>query len=240
MYRSTLMFCCLILLTTALHADETLLGHHKIDLRLKPLAAAEVLNVLSMRSKAVAGLAEPPADEGRPWEVAGAEQLEGIVVTVNFVETPVPQVIAETLGCIGFAYREQGDRIVVEKAAQALAAERCRSVTRVSAPAVARDRTESAPDRKYSWQLASVSALEFVNLFSAQSGQSIIVPFTQAELLRNIELRVNLSDMTGAEVLQNLFGCIGWRHERTDKTISAFKADSAPPSSECRGFTVLR
>jgi hypothetical protein len=234
--KAMLTFCCL-LLTSAPAAQDTLLGRHTINLKLKPLPAAEVLNVLSVRSRAVAQLAQPPLDEGRPWTVAGAEQLDGIVVTVDFVETPVPQVIAETLGCIGFTYEEQGDRIVIERASQALPADRCRSVSRVQAAALG-SHTEPSPNRKYSWQLASISALDFVHAFSTQSGQSIVWPFQQTGLLRGIQLRVNIVDMTAAEVLQNLFGCIGWKYEQTSSSVAAFNAD-AEPADECRGFTVL-
>lgn len=234
----TSTFLCLLALTSAPAAQNTLLGNHKINLKLKPIPAAAVLNVLSVRSQTVAQLAEPPPDEGRPWVVAGAEHLDGIVVTVDFVETPVPQVIAETLGCIGFAYTERGDRIVIERAARALPADRCRSVSRVHASAVGSRHAEPSPDRKYSWQLASISALDFIDTFSLESGHSIVVPFTQTGLLRNIQMRVSVSDMTGGEVLRNLFGCIGWKHEETNGGISAFKADGAP-AAECRGFTVL-
>jgi hypothetical protein len=236
---ATLTFCCLLSLALSLQAQDSLLGHHTINLQLKPLPAAEVLNVLSARSKMIARLAHPPTDEGRAWEVDGAEQLEGLVVAVNFVETPVPQVIGETLGCIGFAYQERADRIVIEKAAQALPAARCRSVSRMSASAVASSQTEALPAKTYSWQLASTSALELIDRFSRESGRNIMLPFTQIGLLRNIQLRVNVSRMPEAEVLQNLFGCIGWQYEQTSAGISASKPEAAPPATQCRGFTVL-
>lgn len=232
---ATATFSCLLALALPLRAQDSLLGHHKIDLELEPLPAAEVLNLLSVRSKSAAHSANRPADAGRAWEVTGAEQLEGIVVKVNFVATPVSQVVAETLGCIGFAYQEQDNHIVIEKAAQALPADSCRSVSRVSASASGR--TRPAPDRKYSWQFASISALEFMTTFARQSGQNIVVPATQNALLRDIELRVNVSDMTAAEVVKNLFGCIGWSYEQTSAGIAAFRR--APPATECRGFTVL-
>lgn len=240
MYASaaaTLMFFCLLSPTSALRAQDTLLGHHKINLRLKPLPAAEVLNVLSVRSKTVAQGAEPQADEGRPWEVDGAEQLDGIVVTVNFAETPVPRVVAETLGCIGFAYTERGNRIVIEKAARELPADRCLSVSRAAAPALASDRT--ATEKTHSWQFADISALEFIDIVSSASQRPIVWPFTQTELLRNIKLRVNVSNMPAASVLKNLFECIGWKYQQTGAGISAFKADEAPVQGECHGFTVL-
>lgn len=167
---ATATFSCLLALALPLRAQDSLLGHHKIDLELEPLPAAEVLNLLSVRSKSAAHSANRPADAGRAWEVTGAEQLEGIVVKVNFVATPVSQVVAETLGCIGFAYQEQDNHIVIEKAAQALPADSCRSVSRVSASASGR--TRPAPDRKYSWQFASISALEFMTTFARQSGQN--------------------------------------------------------------------
>jgi hypothetical protein len=233
---ATLTFFCLV---SAAQAQDSLLGHHKINLELKPLPAAEVLNVLSVRSKSIAQLPQPPTDEGRAWEVEGAEQLEGIAIKVDFAQTPVPQVIAETLGCIGFAYREAGNRIVIEKAARALPADRCSSVSRVSPAAVASSHVESLPGKAYSWQFPAVSALDFIRTFSQQSGRNIVWPYPQTELLRNIQLRVNVANMTEAEVLTNLFGCIGWQFEQTHEVISAFKPSSVPPPTQCRGFTVL-
>jgi hypothetical protein len=228
-----------LLLPAPLCAQDTLVGHHTINLRLKPLPIAEVLNVLSLRSQTVAQLAEPPADEGRPWEVEGADQLEGIVVAVNFVDTSVQQVIAETLGCSGFTYQERGNRIVIERAADVLAPDRCRRVTRVPASDITAGHIEAEAQKRYSWQLAAISALEFIRRFSRQSGQNIIWPYAQSELLQNITLRVDVSDMPQTEVLHNLLGCIGWKYEKTSNGISAFKADGPPPASECRGFTVL-
>jgi hypothetical protein len=178
MYRSLLMLCLLTSLSATLHAQDSLLGQHKIDLELKPLPAAEVLNILSLRSKAAAHSATPQGDVGRPWEVIGAEQLAGILVAVDFVLTPVQQVVAEMLGCIGFTYTE--------------------------------------------------------------SGQNVVVPFTQTEHLRNTRLRVHVAGMTEAQVLQNLFGCIGWKYEQTSAGIAAFEASAATPAAECHGFTVLR
>ena len=238
MYRSLLMLCLLTSLAATLHAQDSLLGQHKIDIRLKPLPAADVLNVLSLRSKAAAHSAAPQGDVGRPWEVAGAEQLAGIVVAVDFLQTPVQQVVAEILGCIGFGYTEQGNRIVVEKAAQALPADRCRSVSRISGSAGAH--AEPAPEKLYSWQFASKSALEFVEIFSRESGQNVVVPYTRTEQLRNIRLRVDVADMTADQVLQNLFGCIGWKYERTGTDIAAFEARDVSPATQCHGFTVLR
>jgi hypothetical protein len=236
---ATLALFCLLSLTLPLRAQDTLLGQHKINLRLKPLPAAEVLNALSVRSKAVAGARQQQADQGHPWEVAGAEQLEGIVVAVEFVETPVQQVVAEILGCIGFAYTEQGNHIVIEKAARALPADRCRSVSRAAARALAGVRTATSPEKNHSWQFAAISALEFIETLSSASQRPIVVPFTQTGLLRNIKLRVNVSNMPEAEVLKNLFGCIGWKYEQTGAGISAFAAETAPPHAECHGFTVL-
>lgn len=232
-------FLCLLSLSSSLCAQDTLLGRHTINLSLKPLPAGEVIKLLSLRSKTVARLAEPPADEGRPWEVDGAELLESTVIAVNFTETPVHQVVAETLGCIGFAYTEHGDRIVIERAAQTLPADRCRSVSRVSAAAAASGHKEPSPKKKYSWHLASISALEFIKAFSQETGQNIVVPFAQTKLLQNITLRVYVTDMPETEVLQNLLGCIGWKQEKTSGGLSVFKAEGALSPSECRGFAVL-
>ena len=235
---ATVTFLCLFSLPLSLRAQDSLLGHHKINLELKPLPAAEVLTLLSLRSKSAAHSADRPADAGRAWEVAGAEQLEGIVVKVDFVATPVSQVVAEILGCIGFAYEERVNRIVIEKAAQRLPADRCRSVSLVSASAIASGgQAKAALGEKYSWQFASISALEFISIFARQSGQNIVVPATQQELLRDVKLRVNISDMSAAEVVKDLFGCIAWDYQQTSAGISAFKG--APRASECRGFTVL-
>ena len=235
---ATVTFLCLFSLPLSLRAQDSLLGHHKINLELKPLPAAEVLNLLSVRSKSAAHSADRPADAGREWEVAGAEQLAGIVVKVDFVAAPVSQVVAEILGCIGFAYTEQGNRIVIEKAARALPADRCGSVARLPAAAIASGQT--LPARTYSWQLASTSALEFIETFSQQSRLNIVVPFTQTELLRKTQLRVNVASMSEAEVLQNLFGCIGWKYRQTGAEISAFAADGTPAPTQCRGFTILQ
>ena len=237
MIAKTMATLSLVCLMSAAQAQDSLLGDHKINLKLKPLPAAEVLDLLSVRSNSAAHSADRPADAGRPWEVAGAERLAGIVVQVDFVATPVSQVVAEILGCIGFAYQEQGNRIVIEKAAQALPADRCRSVSRVQASASASSQAKPAPDKKYSWQFAAISAAEFMSTFSRESGQNIVVPATHNALLQDLKLRVNVAEMSAAEVLQNLFGCIGWNYRQTSAAIIAFRG--APPAGECRGFTVL-
>ena len=90
---ATVTFLCLLSLPLSLRAQDSLLGHHKINLELKPLPAAEALTLLSVRSKSAAHSADRPADAGGVWEVEGAEQLAGIVVKVHFVETPVSQVV---------------------------------------------------------------------------------------------------------------------------------------------------
>jgi hypothetical protein len=230
---------CSFLLSLALplRAQDSLLGQHKIDLRLKPLPAAAVLNLLSVRSKSVGQLPQSEANQGRPWEVEGADELEGIVVTVNFVATPVQQVVAETLGCIGFAYTERGNRIVIEKSEHMLSPDQCRNVTRVSA-----EHPTGAPaarQKRYSWHLQSISALEFIKMFSNESGLNIVWPFPQTELLRNIRLRVDASDMGEDDVLNNMLGCIGWESERTNADVSAFKAAAPRRAGKCQGFSIL-
>jgi hypothetical protein len=125
-FSPTLLYCCLLALTSSVQAEDGLLGRHKIDLRLKSLPATEVLNLLSVRSKAVGQLPESVADRGRPWLIEGADKLDGIVVVVNFSATPVQQVVAEILGCIGFGYTEHGDRIVIEQQAHTLPPDQCR------------------------------------------------------------------------------------------------------------------
>jgi hypothetical protein len=221
-----------------LHAADSILGQHKIDLHLKPLPAAEVLNVLSARSKTVAQVSTPSAETGRPWVVEGAEQLQGIVVSVNFAATPIEQVVAGTLGCVGYTYTEHGDRIVIEKAAQVLPPERCQSVTRVAAASVSSTAAERTPGKRYSWHLQSVSALEFIKKFAGESQLNIVWPYTQTDLLGNIRLRVNITDMREDEVLKNMLGCIGWDFERTNRDVSAFNADKPQPA-ECHGFAIL-
>ena len=236
---SPTLLCCLLSLASPLHAQDSLLGQHKINLQLKPLPAAEVLNVLSVRSRSVGKVTEPTAESGRPWNVEGADQLQGIVVTVNFVATPVEQVVAETLGCIGFAYTERGDRIVIEKSAQAMPADQCRSVTRMTAAEAASAPGEPAPEQRYSWHLQSISALEFIKMFASEARLNIVWPYQQTELLRNTRLRVDVSDMHKDDVLKNVLGCIGWDFERTNADVSAFKAATLASEGECQGFSVL-
>ena len=69
---ATLTSFLLLSLTVSVRAQDSLLGQHKINLELKPLPAAEVLHILSFRSKTVAQQAEPATDAGRAWEVEGA------------------------------------------------------------------------------------------------------------------------------------------------------------------------
>jgi hypothetical protein len=234
----TLLCWCLLSLASPLHAQESLLGQHKINLRLKPLPAAEVLNVLSTRSKGVGQVETPSAEWGRPWKVEGADQLQGIVVTVNFVATPVEQVVATTLGCVGFAYSEHGDHIVIEKSEHVLPPDQCKSVTRVAAAGLA-SAPEPAPERQYSWHLQSISALEFIKMFANESRLNIIWPYRQTELLGNIRLRVDVSDMRQDDVLKNVLGCIGWEFERTNADVSAFRSATPRREGECQGFSVL-
>jgi hypothetical protein len=222
--------------TSPLLAQNSILGQHKIDLRLKPLPAAEVLNILSTRSRSVGQVTEPSAETGRPWDVEGAEQLEGVVVSVNFVATPIEQVVAETLGCIGYTYTEHGNRIVIEKAAQVLPADRCRSVSRLPANAVSA--ASESKEERYSWQLPSVSALEFLKMFADESRLNIVWPYQQTDVLANITLRVGVSEMSEDEVLKNVLGCIGWEFEKKNRDVSAFKAES-PHRTDCRVFTIL-
>lgn len=236
---TTLLCCCLLSLAAPLRAQDSVLGQHKINLRLKPLPAAEVLNLLSVRSRSVGQVTEPTAESGRPWTVEGADQLEGIVVTVNFVATPVEQVVTETLGCIGFAYTEHGDHIVIEKSARVLPPDQCQSITRVAAADLASTPPEPAPEQRYSWHLQSVSALELIKMFANESRLNIVWPFPQTELLRNIRLSVDVSDMREGDVLKNVFRCIGWEFERTNADVSAFEGDGPLPQGACQGFSIL-
>jgi hypothetical protein len=64
-------------------------------------------------------------------------------------------------------------------------------------------------------------------------------PYQQTELLRNITLRVNVSDMRQDDVLKNVLECIGWEFERTNADVSAFKAATPRSEGECQGFSVL-
>jgi hypothetical protein len=221
-------------------AKNSVLGQHTLNLQLKPTPVGEVLKLLSGRSKAVAKLPEGlrPADEGRPWEVDGADKLGGIVVAVNFVETPVEQLVAQLLGCVGFGYVESGDRIAIEKSAQTIPAEQCTSVSRVSPPPSASATSASYSARMHSFDFEAIPALDFIERFSNEATKGIVVPSGQTEYLKNITLRVKVVDMPEDDVLRNMFGCIGWTFDNTRMAYVAFKSD-ARVQRECRGFSVL-
>lgn len=238
-FSPTLLLCGFLATASQVHAQDSILGQHRIDLRLKPLPAADVLSILSVRSRSVGHVTEPTAEWGRPWTVEGADALQGIVVTVNFTATPVQQVVEETLRCVGYTYAEQDDRIVLEKAAQTAPSDQCRSVTRVSAAELPGGPQQRATDRRYSWHLQSISALDFIKMFSSESGLNIVWPYQQTELLRGIQLRVNVARMREDDVLKSVLGCIGWEYERTNGGVSAFRVDAPLASGKCQELTIL-
>lgn len=228
--RTLVLLLTLAYPTPALLQSE-LLGNHTINLRLKPMPAADVIDLLAARSRMVAKLSDGgPADEGRPWEVEGADQLAGLVVAVHFVETPVTQAVTQLLGCLGFEHTEQGNRVLIRKSARTLSAEQCRSVQQVATP---EKPSPAAADRRYSWRFDSISALELMQQFSSEAGLNLVVPFVERDRLEALKLRVAVAEMSEAEALSNLFGCIGWTYERTDSALVARPAIEPRPAREC-------
>jgi hypothetical protein len=242
--RATLVVMCFFLLalmsSPSVRAQDSVLGQHTVNLRLKQIPVGEVLKILSGRSKAVAKQPDGvrPTDEGRPWEIDGADKLDGIFVGVNFVETPVEQMVKQLLGCVGFSYVEQGERITIEKSALMLPADQCTSVTRALPPGAASADVTSASTRKFSFQFESISAHEFVMNFSNEAKQNVTGPFDDIQSLKDIKLRVKVVDMQEEDVLKNALGCIGWKSEKTRMGYVISKSDNPIPR-ECSGFSIL-
>jgi beta-lactamase regulating signal transducer with metallopeptidase domain len=224
--------------TGAENPAGSLLGRHTINLRLKPMPAAQVLQMLSNRSKAVARMPDPPADEGRPWEVEGAGALDGLFVTVDFTETAVEEVVSQVLGCIGFGYRERDDRIELARIATPRSSNECRSVAMVSSPATASAQSSAAISKSYTWETASISAFDFVQRWSTETARNIMMLHSEVEELKQIPLRVSVSNMRDEEALGELVKCIGWTYEKTSIGFNLSKPERVSPSP-CRGFTLL-
>ena len=240
--RQIIEFCivttglALAVIATPAQSQNDLLGHHTINLRLKPMPAAQVLELLSARSHVMAKLKDAPADEGRPWTVEGASLLEGVTVKVEFVETPTHEAVSRLLGCIGFGYEERSDRIRIVSA-DTWPADRCRGVERV---ATASAKTESArdPNKTYSWNFASISAFDFARHWATDTDRNVVVPNRENEEFKRIMLNVQLNNVRPQEALQALVRCIGYVVEaRGDGFIITTSEDEEPGS--CHGFAVL-
>lgn len=232
-----LMVAVLVVLCSAsAHAQSDLLGRHTVNLRLKPMPAADVLNVLSMRSKAVDSLGVRHA-EGRPWDVDGAELLDGLVIAVHFVETPVEDQVARILGCLGFSYQENGDRIQIVKAARALSAGECESVKLVSPHAS----DNASLDRKLNntWKLESISGMDFIKRYAHDTHNMVKVPDEYIAALAQIRLRVEISGMNDGEVVENFANCIGWTLQSSSEGFVFTKPETVNARTPCQGFTVL-
>jgi hypothetical protein len=200
------------------------------------MSAADVLNVLSMRSKAVDSLGVRHA-EGRPWDVDGAELLDGLVIAVHFVETPVEDQVARILGCLGFSYQENGDRIQIVKAARALSAGECESVKLVSPHAS----DNASLDRKLNntWKLESISGMDFIKRYAHDTHNMVKVPDEYIAALAQIRLRVEISGMNDGEVVENFANCIGWTLQSSSEGFVFTKPETVNARTPCQAFTVL-
>lgn len=226
----------LALIATSAQSQNDLLGHHTINLRLKPIPAAQVLELLSARSHAMAKLKDAPADEGRPWTVEGASLLAGVTVKVEFVETPMHEVVSRLLGCIGFGYEERSDRIRIVSA-DTWPPDRCSGVERV---ATANANSESARDQNktYSWSFASISAFDFARHWSNDTNRAVVVPNRENEEFKKIMLNVELRDVQAQDALQALARCTGYAVEMRGDGFIVTTSERARPES-CDGFEVL-
>lgn len=235
---TALLLTCLLVGSAASAAQtqtkDSLIGDHPINLQLRRLPVADVVRILSARSKGV------QAQSGRPaWEVDGLDKLDDLFVETDFVLTPVNKVVAEVLGCVGFAYRENGNRIEIVEAERRLSAGECPH-TKVATSAAADRRPARSPEKTYSWRFESISAAEFLQLL-ATAAQSNIVRTHTAEAdayLADKMLRVDVSNMTELEMLGNMLACIGWTYEKTDVGYLVYAAAGRPLNAECRGFAV--
>lgn len=215
---------------------DSLIGDHPINLKLRRLPVADVMRILSARSKAV------QAQSGRPaWEVDGLDKLDGLFVETAFVLTPVDKVVAEVLGCVGFAYRERASRIEIVEAERKLSAAECPHITVATSAAVADSHSAPSPEKTYSWRFESITAAEFLQLL-ASAAQSNIVRTHTAEAdayLADKMLRVDVANVTELEALGNMLACIGWTYEKTNVAYLVYEAAGRPLKGECKGFAVL-
>jgi hypothetical protein len=214
---------------------DSLVGDHPINLKLRRLPVADVVRILSARSKGV------QAQSGRPaWEVDGLDKLDGLFVETDFVLTPVEKVVAEVLGCVGFAYREHGNRIEIVEAERKLSAGECAHTKVATSAAAADSRPARSPEKTYSWRFESISAAEFLQLLATAAHSNILRTHTaEADAyLADKMLRVDVSAMTELEVLGNMLACIGWTYEKTDVGYLVYDAAGRPLKGECRGFAV--
>ena len=214
----------------------SLIGDHPINLKLRRLPVADVVRILSARSKGV------QAQSGRPaWEMDGLDKLDGLFVETDFVLTPVDKIVAEVLGCVGFAYREHGNRIEIVEAERKLSAGECPHTRVATSAAAANSRPASSPEKTYSWRFESISAAEFLQLL-ASAAQSNIVRTHTAEAdayLADKMLRVDVANITELEALGNMLACIGWTYEKTNVAYLVYEAAGRPLNGECKGFAVL-
>lgn len=215
---------------------DSVIGDHPMNLKLRSLPVADVIRILSARSKGV------QAQSGRPaWEVDGLDKLDGLFVETDFVLTPVDKVIAEVLGCVGFSYLEHENRIEIVAAARKLSAAECPHITMSTSAAAAASRSTHSQEKTYSWRFESISAAEFLQLLAGASQTNILRTHTaEADAyLAGKTLRVDVLNITKLEALGNMLACIGWTYEKTDVGYLVYEAAGRPLKGECMGFTVL-
>lgn len=237
MFRSHwLLLLAAVMSQTVAAQSSDLLGRHTINLRLKPMPAAQVLDILSARSRATAQLKDAPSDEGRPWSVEGAALLEGVMVKVEIVETPLHEVVSRLLGCVGFAYEERGDRIRIT-AADTWPKDRCSGIERVATQS---EQTTAVhdPNKTYSWSYASISAFDFVSRWATDTARGVVVPNRENEELRSLMLKVELKNVRAPAALEALARCIGYVVESRGDGFIVTTSKQAQPA-RCEGFEFL-
>jgi hypothetical protein len=222
----------------ALSAQGSILGQHTVNVRLKPSPIRDVLAALSTRSKAIAKMPDEkrPADEGRAWDVVGVEKLDGIIIAIDFVETPVEQLVTQVLGCVGFAYTEVEDRIVIDRAEGALPRERCTSVTRYAQ--LDDNPSTSMAATKFSFHSESISAFDFIQVFSREMQRNVAVAYTDIDPMKKLKLRVSVADMPTDDVMTSLFDCIGWKLDKVGGAYFGSRPALSMPGT-CKEFGVL-
>lgn len=215
--------------------EDSVIGDHAINLKLRPMPVADVLRLLSARSRAVQAQSGQPA-----WQVDGLDKLDGLFIETDFALTPVDKVVAEVLGCVGFSYLEHGNRIEIVAAERKLRAAECPHITVSTAVAVG-SRSAPSQQKTYSWQFESISAANFLRFLASAAQANILRTYTaEADAyLADTMLRVDVSNITEREALGNMLACIGWTYEKTDVGYLVYEAAGRPLRGECKGFTVL-
>ena len=209
-------------------AQPSVVGDHPINIKLKPLPADQVVKLISERSKAV------QAETG--WDVIGAEQLQHIIIDVDFEQVPVRQVLTEILGCSGFDFTEIGRRIEIKPRNHVFPPQQCIHVlvnpTLTDSPPITTKQT------LYSYEFEAISAADFIRQFSLDAGLNIVMADSKMNLQKQ-QLKISIESLPESVVMRKFFHCLGWEYHMVDNRVRAKYQGRSITTDPCTEFQLI-